>query len=77
MFEEIISLLPTKSTEITPKIVVKATYVRSVIKESLRLNPVSIGVGRLLQKDIVLRKYLIPKGVSYYDFHKLCSLILF
>ncbi|KAG7299428.1 hypothetical protein JYU34_016381 [Plutella xylostella] len=39
-----------------------AVYARSCIKEALRLNPVSIGVGRVLQKDIALRGYLVPKG---------------
>ncbi|KAJ0179934.1 hypothetical protein K1T71_004525 [Dendrolimus kikuchii] len=62
MFAEIMSLLPTKSTNITPEMLAKAIYLRSVIKESLRLNPVSVGVGRFLQKDIVLKRYLIPKG---------------
>ncbi|XP_013186140.2 cytochrome P450 302a1, mitochondrial [Amyelois transitella] len=62
MFQEIMALLPTKNSEISAETLTKATYVRSVIKESLRLNPVSIGVGRWLQKDIVLRGYLIPKG---------------
>ncbi|KAM3962950.1 cytochrome P450 302a1, mitochondrial [Aphomia sociella] len=62
MYNEITSLLPDKNSEITPEILTKMIYVRCVIKESLRLNPVSIGVGRLLQKDIVLRDYLIPKG---------------
>lgn len=64
MFNEISMLLPTKDAKISSDIVSKATYVRSCIKESLRLNPVSIGVGRLTQKDFVLRGYLIPEGVS-------------
>lgn len=64
MFEEICTLLPTKDTNITADILSKATYVRACIKESLRLNPVSVGIGRLTQKDFVLRGYLIPKGVS-------------
>ncbi|XP_064292088.1 cytochrome P450 302a1, mitochondrial isoform X2 [Plodia interpunctella] len=62
MFQEIAVLLPTKDAEVSSETLVKAVYVRSVIKESLRLNPVSIGVGRWLQKDIILRGYLIPKG---------------
>ncbi|XP_050557099.1 cytochrome P450 302a1, mitochondrial [Spodoptera frugiperda] len=62
MFEEISTLLPTKDTNITADILSKATYVRACIKESLRLNPVSVGIGRLTQKDFVLRGYLIPKG---------------
>ncbi|XP_031769331.2 cytochrome P450 302a1, mitochondrial isoform X1 [Galleria mellonella] len=62
MYKEIVSFLPEKNSDITPEILSKMNYVRSVIKESLRLNPVAIGVGRLLQKDIIIRDYLIPKG---------------
>nr|AID54852.1 cytochrome P450 CYP302A1 [Helicoverpa armigera] len=62
MFDEILQLLPTKDTRMSSEIVSKAVYVRSCIKESLRLNPVSIGVGRLTQKEFILRDYLIPKG---------------
>ncbi|KAJ8732093.1 hypothetical protein PYW08_014823 [Mythimna loreyi] len=62
MFEEISALLPTKDAKITSDVVSKAVYVKSCIKESLRLNPVAIGVGRLTQKDFVLKGYLIPEG---------------
>lgn len=64
MYCEVAALLSTKDTKITSDLLSKAVYVRSCIKESLRLNPVSIGVGRLSQKDFILRGYLIPKGVS-------------
>ena len=64
MFDEILALLPTKDTEITPDIISKAVYLISCIKETLRLNPVSFGVGRLTQKEFILRGYLIPEGVS-------------
>lgn len=73
MFEELHTLLPKKDDEITADVISKASYVRSSIKESLRLNPVSIGIGRWLQKDIVLKGYSIPKGVciiySMYIYH--------
>nr|BAN66312.1 cytochrome P450 302A1 [Mamestra brassicae] len=62
MYNEILALLPSKDAKISSDIVSKAIYVRSCVKESLRLNPVSIGVGRLTQKDFVLRGYLIPEG---------------
>ncbi|XP_063839608.1 cytochrome P450 302a1, mitochondrial [Ostrinia nubilalis] len=62
LFQEIVTLLPTKDCGITPDIISKAVYLRSCVKESLRLNPVAIGVGRLLQKDIILKGFLIPAG---------------
>lgn len=40
-------------------------YTRAVLKEVLRLNPISVGVGRILNKDLVLSGYHVPKGVGY------------
>ncbi|KAJ2946948.1 hypothetical protein O0L34_g16295 [Tuta absoluta] len=64
LHKEAVTLLPSKDSVLTAETMSKASYVRSCVKESLRLNPVSIGVGRLLQKDIVLKGYLIPKGTA-------------
>ncbi|XP_053674492.1 cytochrome P450 302a1, mitochondrial [Anopheles nili] len=40
----------------------EASYCRAVLKESLRLNPISIGVGRILNRDHVLGGYCVPRG---------------
>lgn len=40
----------------------EASYCRAVLKESLRLNPISVGVGRILNKDATLGGYHVPKG---------------
>ncbi|XP_072940488.1 cytochrome P450 302a1, mitochondrial [Epargyreus clarus] len=61
LFDEVKELLPSKNSGITAEVLSKAVYVRSCIKESLRLNPVSVGIGRVLQNDIVLKGYSIPK----------------
>jgi hypothetical protein len=37
---------------------------KAVLKESLRLNPISVGIGRILAQDAVLSGYHVPKGVS-------------
>nr|WVH45126.1 cytochrome P450 302a1 [Exorista sorbillans] len=37
------------------------TYTRAVLKEVLRLNPISVGVGRILSGDLVLGGYHVPK----------------
>lgn len=42
----------------------RAPYARAVLKECLRLNPISIGVGRNLNSDLVLSGYEVPKGVN-------------
>lgn len=64
LYKETATILPDKDSLLTDEALSKAHYVKSCVKESLRLNPVSIGVGRLLQKDIILKGFLIPKGVS-------------
>lgn len=38
------------------------SYGRRVLKESLRLHPVSVGVSRILDRDAVLSGYQVPKG---------------
>lgn len=63
LYTEARNLLPESNTDITPEILARASYVRSCVKECLRLNPVSIGIGRILPKDIVLKDYKIPKNV--------------
>ena len=40
----------------------KFSYGKQVLKESLRLHPVSVGTSRTLDKDSVLSGYHIPKG---------------
>lgn len=64
LYNEVLTLLPSTDSKITADVLAKAVYLRSCVKESLRLNPVSIGVGRVLQNDVILKGYLVPKGVS-------------
>ena len=39
-----------------------ATYARAVLWESLRLSPVAVGAGRILDQSAVLGGFLVPKG---------------
>lgn len=64
LYEEVSRLLPNKNDDITCDILKQANYAKLVLKETLRLNPISVGVGRILQTDVVLNGYKIPKGVS-------------
>ena len=74
LFNETKKILPNADDAISPVFLNnEATYARAVLKESMRLNPISVGVGRNLNKDTVLSGYLIPKGVIpkiflYYKF---------
>lgn len=61
---EAFRLLPDPNQPVTAEVLRNASYTKAVIKESLRLNPISVGVGRILQTDVIVGGYQIPKGVS-------------
>lgn len=42
----------------------EASYAKAVIKETFRMSPISVGIGRTLGKDAVLSGYHVPAGVS-------------
>lgn len=60
LYEEIKSL---PDGPITSEVLANAKFTKCVLKESLRLNPISIGVGRVIQNDAVFSGYEVPKGV--------------
>nr|AGT57842.1 cytochrome P450 302a1 [Leptinotarsa decemlineata] len=62
LFREAHKLLPQKDTPVTEKILQEAVYSKAVLKESLRLRPVSVGVGRVLQSDAEFSGYSVPSG---------------
>ncbi len=65
LYEETCDILPDSSAKLNESIFLhKATYARAVLKESLRLNPISVGVGRKLNNDLILSGYNVPSGVS-------------
>lgn len=66
LFEESLRVIPNyESDEITVKnLNNQLSYSRAVLKESLRLNPISVGVGRTTNTDLVLSGHNVPKGVS-------------
>ena len=39
-----------------------ATYAKAVLWESLRLSPVAVGAGRILDQSANLGGFLVPKG---------------
>lgn len=65
MYEEAKKVLPKVSDEMTPQIMnSEIPYTRAVLKETFRLNPISIGIGRILNHDTIFSGYLVPKNVS-------------
>jgi len=63
---EAMALLMKPMSPITADILRNATFTKAVIKETFRLNPISVGIGRILQTDVVLSGYRVPKGVMYF-----------
>lgn len=65
VFQEAITVLPNiESDEITAEQMAnQLTYSKAVLKETFRLNPVSVGVGRITNTDLILNGYNVPKGV--------------
>lgn len=62
--EEVFQILPSKESKLNEKSLDSVPYMRAVIKESLRMLPVTGGNLRALKQDIVLQGYQIPKNVS-------------
>lgn len=65
LHEEALKVLPTLDDKVTTQVMnSEIPYTRAVLKETFRLNPISIGVGRVLNHDTILGGYLVPKDVS-------------
>ncbi|XP_027209672.1 cytochrome P450 302a1, mitochondrial [Penaeus vannamei] len=60
--EESKSLLEEAGGKVTSKVLAKSRYLKATVKESFRLRPVSVGVGRITNEDTVIRGYRIPKN---------------
>ncbi|XP_050336821.1 cytochrome P450 302a1, mitochondrial [Bactrocera neohumeralis] len=61
--EEACRVLATPKTPLSADALrAEVPYTRAVLKEVLRLNPISVGVGRILNRDLVLSGYHVPKG---------------
>lgn len=65
--EEILKVLPNKDSKLDIKSLDSIPYMRAVIKESLRMIPVTTGNMRSLKQDIVLQGYVIPKEVIHHS----------
>lgn len=68
--KEVLEILPTKDSKLNSSSLDHIPYLRAVIKESLRLHPVTNGNLRSLNQDVVLQGYQIPKGVSGINYYR-------
>ncbi|KAL0278225.1 UNVERIFIED_CONTAM: hypothetical protein PYX00_000103 [Menopon gallinae] len=69
LFEELARILPTKQTPITAEKLNDMKYLKAVIKESLRVQPIFPGNSRDTVKDLVIGGYQIPKGTRLLSAH--------
>lgn len=64
LFDEASKIMPSINDTLTSSIMnSEIPYARAVLKEVFRLNPISIGVGRILNKDTILGGFHVPKNV--------------
>lgn len=72
VFQEALSVLPNyDSDEICAvKMANELDYSKAVLKETFRINPVSVGVGRTANTDLILSGYNVPKGVNILNISK-------
>lgn len=61
--EEVLSVLPDKTSLITYDILQQLRYTKACVKESLRLFPAAIGNLRTMPTDVCIGGYKIPAGV--------------
>ncbi|XP_022181134.1 cytochrome P450 302a1, mitochondrial-like isoform X1 [Myzus persicae] len=62
MFDEAKALLPDIHTPVTDEVLERAMYAKAVVKEMFRMNPISVGVGRILPEECVFSGYRVPAG---------------
>lgn len=60
--------MPKVNSPVTEEVLQQASYAKAVLKESLRLRPISVGIGRVLQNEAKFTGYQVPEGVSIYQF---------
>jgi len=63
LYNEISSILKPDE-QVTEEHLVQFKYLKWIVKESQRLHAVAPSNSRVLQQDLVLENYFIPKGVT-------------
>lgn len=64
LFDEARAVLPKIEDEVSGSVLQQLVYMNAVQKEVHRIDPLSVGIGRVLVKPVVFSGYLIPTGVS-------------
>ncbi|EEB19767.1 cytochrome P450, putative [Pediculus humanus corporis] len=64
LYKEVKTVLPSENDKLTVQKLENMIYLKSVIKETLRMYPVVIGNGRCMTRNNVISGYQIPEGVQ-------------
>ncbi|KAK9872103.1 hypothetical protein WA026_016148 [Henosepilachna vigintioctopunctata] len=64
MYEELKRLMPDPETPLTSSLLNEMSYLKSFVKEVLRMYSTVIGNGRTLQQDTIIQGYHVPKGIQ-------------
>lgn len=64
LHQELVRVMPSPDTPLTPALLDKMYYMKAFIKEVFRMYSTVIGNGRTLQADMTICGYRIPKGVQ-------------
>lgn len=60
--KEVMRILPQRDGDFTPDSLNNLPYLRACVKEAMRIYPLSVGIVRVTQSDLVLSGYRVPKG---------------
>ncbi|KAL3280979.1 hypothetical protein HHI36_004204 [Cryptolaemus montrouzieri] len=61
LHKESVRLLPEWNSPVTKEVLAEAQYAKACLKESHRLRPISVGVGRVLDQTAVFSGYEVPE----------------
>lgn len=62
LYDEVMTELPSSGQRLESHHLKQMTYLKACIQETMRLQPVSIGIGRILQKSVCLNHFHVPSG---------------
>ncbi|KAG1665314.1 putative cytochrome P450 49a1 [Nymphon striatum] len=65
LYMEIKSIVKNSDDEITVKDLENLKYLRACLKESMRITPTIMGTARILDEDLDVNDYLVPKGTLF------------
>ena len=61
---EINSVLKSRSDSLSMEKLSQMSYLKACVKETMRMTPVSIGVGRVTTQRMIIDDYIVPKGTQ-------------